>query len=126
MEKTIKDILHEDAVNAAILRKNDPKLKEIKNRICKSMGYESFNELLKDNCLNNSAFVANTLEQLMDQIIFEYHDKASSHDGKIKIGKIRAEENSQPSGPIVLQLEIDTSSIENFLKGVSFGIKLKK
>lgn len=30
------------------------------------------------------------------------------------------------SGPITLQLEIDTSSIENFLKGVSFGIKLKK
>ncbi|WBS75682.1 hypothetical protein PF438_04140 [Elizabethkingia meningoseptica] len=30
------------------------------------------------------------------------------------------------TGPFFLRLEIDTSSIENFLKGVSFGIKLKK
>ena len=49
------------------------------------MGYESFNELLKDNCLNNSAFVARTLEQIMNQIIFEYHDKASSNEVKTEL-----------------------------------------
>ncbi|MDV3603820.1 hypothetical protein CMU86_11695 [Elizabethkingia anophelis] len=38
----------------------------------------------------------------------------------------KAEENLSLSGPIVLQLEIDTRSVEDFLKGVSFGIKLKK
>ncbi|MDV3877823.1 hypothetical protein CMU01_17515 [Elizabethkingia anophelis] len=143
-------------MNNKIPIKRDLKLNEIKNRICKSMGYESFNELLKDNCLNNSAFVARTLEQIMNQIIFEYHDKASSNEGKtdlksakifaadcfdasmvlknhykeqfnvIPVGKIEVNENSLASGPITLQLEIDTRSIEDFLKGVSFGIKLKK
>ncbi|WP_139369770.1 hypothetical protein [Elizabethkingia anophelis] len=150
MERTIKDILHEDAVNAAILKKNDPKLKEIKNRISKRLGYENFNDFLKGNCLNNSAFVANTLEQLMDQIIFEYHDKATLEknvtviDGnsvgadcfagvkfsnpqyKEQFNVIPVGRTEEASGPITLQLEIDTSSIEDFLKGVSFGIKLKK
>lgn len=44
----------------------------------------------------------------------------------IPVGKIEVNENSLASGPITLQLEIDTRSIEDFLKGVSFGIKLKK
>lgn len=148
-------------MNNKIPIKKDLRLNEIKNLICKRIGYESFHELLKDNCLNNSAFVAKTLEQLMDQIIFEYHDKASSNEGKTEfvraevvaadpqakvevkdsvkniipqyIEKLRvvpvftkSEENLQSSGPITLQLEIDTRSVEYFLKGVSFGIKLKK
>lgn len=137
-------------MNNKIPIKRDLKLNEIKNRICKSMGYESFNELLKDNCLNNSAFVARTLEQIMNQIVFEYHDKASLKknvteiDGnsvdadcfagvkfsnpqyKEQFNLIPVGRTEEASGPITLQLEIDTSSIENFLKGVSFGIKLKK
>ena len=72
-------------MNNKIPIKKDLRLNEIKNSISKRLGYENFNDFLKGNCINNSAFVAHTLEQLMDQIIFEYHDKASTNEGKTEL-----------------------------------------
>lgn len=114
-------------------------LEKIKGDIALECGYESFNQLLKDHCMNNSSIIADALNNIIKDIAVRCFKYSSMNNKTIlkdypsltgvvgmKESDISALKLNTSSSPVELILKVDTQLIEEFLKGLSFGIKLKK